>query len=513
MATTVGWLLDQRALDLRSCTGSLGLDRPIDCALTSELVDAADWLSGGELLLTTGMRLPDDRDGRRRYLASLAEAGVAAIGFGTGLGYDTVPDDLVDIGTDLGLPVLEVPLPVPFSAIARTLLDRVADDRYAQFTRAARSQPAMTRAVIAGGVPALAGELAAALDHTVVVIDRDGRVVCSRPRAADPVAMTHVRRALGPDHWRSRAASATGVTITDDHTITVQRISSGGAVVGHLAVIGDRPLGDLQRVLVGHASSLITLQHNGAGDVAAERAQLHADVLGFAIRGDTLPATAETMLLRAADDDGLVRVVVFEFRSSTVAAEALGQLASALEQRWRPVFCTRDGREVVVLLRGDDDTATAQSLGAGLRMRAGLGDPVALCDIAASTGQARQAARAAVDGEVVDLVTTRSVLAIDGVQDGLRGLHDIRLRPLLEVRAAGGADLVTTLRRYLEANGHWESAAAAIGVHRHTLRQRVSRIEGLLGVDLADARTRAELLLILLSGDRPPAPRGRAPTP
>ncbi|MGU3291945.1 PucR family transcriptional regulator [Williamsia sp. M5A3_1d] len=504
MATTVGWLLDQRALDLRSCTGRLGLDRPIDCALTSELVDAADWLSGGELLLTTGMRLPDDREGRRRYLASLADAGVAAVGFGTGLGYDTVPDDLVDIGTDLGLPVLEVPLPIPFSAIARTLLDRVADDRYAQFTRAARSQPAMTRAVIAGGVPALAGELAAALDHTVVVIDRDGRVVCSRPGAADPAAMTHVRRAIGPDHWRSGgAASAAGVTITADHTITVQRISSGGAVVGHLAVIGDRPLGDLQRVLVGHASSLITLQHNGAGDVAAERAQLHSDVLGFAVRGDRLPATAETMLLRAADGDGHVRVVVYEFRSAAVAVDAVGRLSSALEQRWRPVFCTRDGREVVVLLRGDDDATTAELLAAGLRMRAGLGDPVPLCDIAVSTGQARQAARAAVDGEVVDLVATRSVLAIDEVQDGLRGLHDIRLRPLLDVHAAGGADLVTTLRRFLEANGHWESAAAAIGVHRHTLRQRVFRIEGLLGVDLADARTRAELLLILLSGDRP----------
>ena len=43
------------------------------------------------------------------------------------------------------------------------------------------------------------------------------------------------------------------------------------------------------------------------------------------------------------------------------------------------------------------------------------------------------------------------------------------------------------------------AAASALGVHRHTLRGRIERVEDMLAVDLSDARTRAELLLTLLS--------------
>ncbi len=504
MGTTVGWLLDQSSLALRCHGGVAGLDREIDCALTSELVDAAEWLSGGELLLTTGMRLPPDTAGRADYLHSLADVGIAGLGFGTGLGYDTVPADLVEIADGLGLPLLEVPRPIPFSAIARMLLDRLAEERYAQFTRATRSQPAMTRAIISGGVPGLVTELSAALGRSVAFIDSDGQVVSTTSRASagigadrDRAALTHVRAliARGP-------MSTTGVTITAEHTIIVQRITAGAGVIGYLAVIGTDPLGDVHRVLVGHAASLVTLQHAEAGNVAADRAALQSEIFDLALRG-TAPPTSVELLGRAADAEGLVRVAVYEFRSAAVASAAVQTVATELAARWRPVFALQRDREVVVLIRGDDDVAVVRALAGGSRMRAGLGPVTDLSGLVSSAGQARQAARSASDDEVVDLETTGSVLAIDAVQDGLRGLHDVRLGPLIAVREAGGTDLVATLRGYLEANGHWETAASSVGVHRHTLRHRISRIEGLLGVDLGDARTRAELLLILLSGDRP----------
>ncbi len=509
MGITVGWLLDQPAVALRCHGGVGGLEREIDCVVTSELVDAADWLSGGELMLTTGMRLPPDAAGRVAYLRSLAEVGIAGLGFGTGLGHDTVPADLVAVADALDLPLLEVPLPVPFSAITRMLLERLAEERHAQFTRAYRSQPAMTRAVMAGGVASLVAELAAALDRSVAFIDSDGRVVSSSSRgsssgaagtgATDQAALTHVRAliARGP-------MSTTGVTITAEHTITVQRITGGVGVAGYLAVIGTDPLGDVDRVLVGHAASLVTLQHAEAGNVAADRAALNSEIFDLALQGSSLPtATARTLLGRAADATGAVRVAVYEFRSAATAATAVQTIGAELSARWRPVFTLQRDCEVVVLVRGDDDVTVVRALAGSTRMRAGLGPATDLTGVTSSAGHARQAVRSALDGEVVDLATTRSVLALHAVQDGLRSLHDVRLRPLVEARQAGSADLVATLRGYLESNGHWESAASVVGVHRHTLRARVSRIESLLGVDLADARTRAELLLILLSGDRP----------
>lgn len=75
------------------------------------------------------------------------------------------------------------------------------------------------------------------------------------------------------------------------------------------------------------------------------------------------------------------------------------------------------------------------------------------------------------------------------------------VEPLTEHDAEHGSALTESLRVYLERHGHWESAAAALGIHRHTLRGRVSRAEQVLGVDLQSAAVRAELLLALLAHD------------
>ena len=49
----------------------------------------------------------------------------------------------------------------------------------------------------------------------------------------------------------------------------------------------------------------------------------------------------------------------------------------------------------------------------------------------------------------------------------------------------------------MEASGRWNDAAESLGVHRHTLRHRIRRIERLTGRDLDSARDRVELWLAL----------------
>ena len=85
------------------------------------------------------------------------------------------------------------------------------------------------------------------------------------------------------------------------------------------------------------------------------------------------------------------------------------------------------------------------------------------------------------------------------VRQRLVALGAAVLTPVLDHDAEFGTGLLTSLRAFLEANGHWESAAAAVGVHRHTMRKRIEAAEALLGCDLAIARVRAELLLAILA--------------
>jgi purine catabolism regulator len=56
---------------------------------------------------------------------------------------------------------------------------------------------------------------------------------------------------------------------------------------------------------------------------------------------------------------------------------------------------------------------------------------------------------------------------------------------------------VESVRVWLAHHGQWEPAAAQLAVHRHTLRKRIRRAAELLGRDVDQPGTRAELWVAL----------------
>ena len=60
-------------------TGVDRLDRRVRWVHMTELTDPASFLKGGELVLTTGMPLPEEPAAVRRYVDELADVGAAAL--------------------------------------------------------------------------------------------------------------------------------------------------------------------------------------------------------------------------------------------------------------------------------------------------------------------------------------------------------------------------------------------------------------------------------------------------
>lgn len=469
--------------------------------MSSELINAADWLAGGEVVLTTGLRLPQDPDVWRAYLADLDTAGVAALGIGVGFGYERVPSDMMQIADRLGLPLFEVPLPIPFSAITRTVVDQIAAQRSARVVAATKAQPRLTRAAASGGSSAVVRELAEAIGQQVVLLDTALVVVADAP---EPLAADDLRRVR--DHVIRDPASAGAVWMTGNTAVTVSRIGSGGRTYGHLGVVGPIAPDDIARLLLGQAVSLLAIEHASPRQIARDLADLHDDAVTLAL-ADTHGPTLRRILTRAADPEGRVRAVVYTFADEEDAAAGCRRLADELEHRWRAVFVHRDGPEVILLLRGDDHVEFATGLlnmmnvnGFG-SIAGGIGPVVDVDELAESVRQARLAGRSARAGQVVDLQGSRSLLAMDPVRQALHDAFGERLAPVLAYDDEHGTDLRSSLLAFLEANGNWGIAAAAQGVHRHTLRHRIERVEDMLSVDLVDARTRAELLLMLLGAN------------
>jgi purine catabolism regulator len=90
-----------------------------------------------------------------------------------------------------------------------------------------------------------------------------------------------------------------------------------------------------------------------------------------------------------------------------------------------------------------------------------------------------------------------------GVQEtaALADLAAHVLGPLERYDQEHDGELVASLAAFLTHNGHWEAAAARLGVHRHSLRHRVRKIEQLTDRSLDSAHDRTEFLLALAARD------------
>ena len=125
---TVEDLLRSPALQLRLIAGEAGVSRRVAWAHVSELEDPTPWLAGAELIMTTGMALARDGRPQRAYLERLDDAGVACLALSEGLFVPPLTRDFLAVADERSFPVVEVPIPVPFMAIAQEVAAAVQGD-------------------------------------------------------------------------------------------------------------------------------------------------------------------------------------------------------------------------------------------------------------------------------------------------------------------------------------------------------------------------------------------------
>src|SRR3954471_19741611 len=167
-------------VDIALLAGEANVDMPVRWVHISELIDPTPWLSGGELLLTTGLAL-DGAQRQREYIATLADHGLAGLGLGTGFTHDTVPDALVDAAAEHGFPLFEVPYEVPFIALTEHAFTRLVNEQYALLQRSIAAQERLQRIVLGErGLEAIVGALANLIGGAALVFDGRGELEAQR---------------------------------------------------------------------------------------------------------------------------------------------------------------------------------------------------------------------------------------------------------------------------------------------------------------------------------------------
>ncbi|MBS1693384.1 MAG: PucR family transcriptional regulator [Actinobacteria bacterium] len=504
MVMTVRRLAAHRALGLSVVAGADGLDRPITWAHAIELADPSPWLSGGELVMTTGLHLPDAAAGQRDYVGRLVRAGSAALAFDTGVRFSSVPTAIAAAADELGLPVLAVAPETPFIAISRAVIDDLTAEQVRVVRAVVAGQEKLARATMRGGITALVAALSRALESAVCVLDRTG-LVLAEAGADGADLLIRVRDELHRDQRRRQAAS--GAVVDERGVLTIQQLPGSAEGEGHLAVASAAPLSPTDRMLVGHAVALLSIELAKPAKVVDAEQRLRKVVTSAVLDGD-VPADAGLLRYFGFTPEALVIVVALTDVGPLLRAEE--QLTAALEETAAPYLMTSlgHGDGVVFALdaqAGDDDLPGRLYAAVRTRLRravnGGVAEPVPIGKADLGLRQALSAARVGrVSGHTLVRfaeLETFSLLLSTQPDEVLHAIAARWLDALEEHDRRHRTRLVASLEAFLHHNGHWESAAAELGVHRHTVRSRMDRVAEILGQDLDSAHTRSELWIAL----------------
>ncbi|MET7976611.1 PucR family transcriptional regulator [Streptomyces mirabilis] len=545
MRPTLASIVHHSALKLTVRAGEDRLDVPVRWAHVSELADPVPYMEGGELLLITALQLDaEDPDVMRRYVKRLVGAGVVGLGFAVGVNYDEIPKALVDAAEEEGLPLLEVPRRTPFLAISKAVSAAIAADQYRAVTAGFAAQRELTKQALNDGPEGLLSALAGQVDGWAALYDASGAVVATAPEWAG-------RRAarITPDveRLRERPAPASSVVGGEDR-VELHSLGTGRRPRAALAVGTAAALGTAERYAVHSAIALLTLTTERSRSLHAAEQRIGAAVLRMLLAGqpehartvagdlygELLDAPFRLILAESASAsaarahaDGHARVAAAKPSKAPVVVpdptngDPLGGLAeiveSAAARSGESVLVVPDGERLVVLAVDGGAAVTAcgeyaavldaariatreQPVGDEDELVVGLSAPAGPIAAAAAYKQAEQAlsvarrrGRSLVEHEELAAGSVLPLLADDAV----RAFADGLLRPLNEHDATGRGDLVASLRAWLSRHGQWDAAAADLGVHRHTLRYRMRRVEEILGRSLDDPDVRMELWLAL----------------
>lgn len=481
------WLLGHRGLEL---TPIVSGDAVFQEVQPTELTDPGEFLRPGALVLTVGLAFANNPQAYGEYVQKLAEAQVAAIGFGTGLVFDEVPGPLIAAARAAHIPVFEVPRHIPFLSISSLVHGEHSRRAQRALAQQADFQEELNLAAVGGDLTDILTTLRTLLNVATAVCDDHG------------TALAHVEY----EGLDARIIARQGPLVTrafsgDGYYHLIQRTARRTSLKRYLVVTSPEPLGPVARRTLRYVVGLIDMVLRMPTQVRAHHTGLNTSVLEILLGRGRDDKFLEKVLSHAIDDHGRVTPVVVHSdrpRALDRLVRDLDMSLSDLGRAFYHVFV--DPATVLVLFHGGRTIEEITSLLGPVteRVRVAIGQAIAWHDVTENLVDALRAeALAAPAGTITE--GTLSWLRSPDVTRALDKRATETLHRLQIHDAAEGTDLAGTLAAYLRSGNTIAEASHLLGIHRHTMRTRLKKIEEICRVDLSNPVACAELLLVVIT--------------
>jgi len=486
------------------------------------LPNAADWLHGGELLLTTVFNMPEAPAAQCDFLRQLAAKGIVGVVITIGRLIDTIPAYLRELADELNLPLIELPFQTRFVDVAKVINERIAAENMDTVSRALSIQQQLTRLVLdGGGFWELAAMLADQVGHSISIENEQFEAIANKNIAevdsARRYTILHGRTnpqliaALEVEYLPKIRDSLRPVQLPIMPALGLEMerllapIVVHGEIYGYMWIIADlhklSPI-DMMAIEIGATVAALLMLYQESLQTA--EASLKGSLMAQLIEGDSeQPILSDQSLRYGVDLRRQWRMLLVNMRGGPPgrATRAYRAINGALAER--PAVAAPFAGQVVLLAQAPQDMG---ALAADLLERLEAGTAIAISGLFRGAAAAPAAHRQC--NETLEIARRLGQGPIQRFDDlgylhtlylaGAGGLRQNAqaaiLRQLLQERQA---ELFRTLEAYLDAGGSSVQTAAALQIHRSTLNYRLARIREICAVDISAPNVRIDLQITL----------------
>lgn len=487
------------------------LSRQVRWVHPTEIPEIAQFLRGGEMLLTAGLGIGKTAECQRRYIDEIADAKAAVLIIElSGRAFDTMPSALVEAARERDFPLVSLDAELPFVEVSAQVHESITDGRVQDLSAYERVNAQMMHLLLENRDPiAFTDALADEVGFPVVLENASRQVVAySGPSASGDDALRQWE-----NHSRIQHDSSLSADSQNDSTDCIRRaVVLRGERWGWLHVLhGNTPIAGTSGYAVDRATDGIAIALLGARESGAKSAQRQNALVSRLLLGDISGEAFVNQALRIGRDlrdrTMLAVFVCKETPSGPTGDEAIEELCRNLRV---PAIVTDVGDHTLALMGLPRSRANAEMkvvnrlIESGVR--AGVSRPVDASLIPIALQQAKSAASVAAakpDKAVLrfdDLGVLRLLASLATGPELARYIED-EIGPILQHDAKAANPLLPTLRTYLSCEGNKSRAAQLLYVQRRTLYYRLERIASLLGRSLDNADTHQALVFAVRGHD------------
>ena len=164
--------------DFKLLAGNSGVTNQITGVNILDNPNALDWLSPGELIVTSGYFFKDSPKALKSFIEGFKRLNIAALCIKPQIYLNPLPKELVTLCNKLGIPLIEIPYGVAFSKILNTVMNLLAETSHETNQMALETTSKFLEyGLKADGLDYLKEKLEELLDHPIIITNAEWTLV------------------------------------------------------------------------------------------------------------------------------------------------------------------------------------------------------------------------------------------------------------------------------------------------------------------------------------------------